>query len=409
MNDYVLREEYLSFLRRHQDKPIIKVVSGVRRSGKSVLFKLFQEELMQQGINKTQIISLNFEDLNNQHLLDYVKLYEYLMENIQKHQKTYIFLDEIQMINQFEKVADSLLLQKQVDIYITGSNAYFLSSELATLLTGRYVQLNMLPLSFSEFVSWKQQNDIHKSLPEYYAEYIKSSFPYTVRITDNLERFEYLQGLYSTIILNDIVKRINVQDVSILERMIEVLFSSIGSLITINKLKNTLVSKGYKIAHQTIDRYMSAILDSLVMYEAKRYNIKGKALLDKQSKYYCVDVGLRQLLLRDHHEDFDHILENIIFLELKRRGYSVYVGENNKYEVDFVAIAPDNSVAYYQVALTTLDEDRLERELRSLESIDDQYPKYLLTLDQFNPTANYNGIQKLNALDWLMGKDYEVK
>lgn len=402
LGEYVQRESYLSFLRRHKNKPVVKVVSGVRRSGKSILFKLFQEELVSNGINKKQIITLNFEDLRNEHLLNYKALYDYIIEHKCENQMTYVFLDEIQMIDQFEKVVDSLLLQEQIDIYITGSNAYFLSSELATLLTGRYVQLNMLPLSFKEFVMWQEQNQIIKSLPDYYEQYIKSSFPYTLRISEQLERFDYLQGLYSTVVLNDIVKRINVQDVSILERIIEVLFSSIGSLITINKLRNTLVSKGYKIAHQTIDRYISAILDSLIMYEAKRYNIKGKALLDKQSKYYCVDVGLRQLLLRDHQEDYGHILENIIFLELKRRGYSVYVGENNKYEVDFVAIAPDNSVSYYQVALTTLDEQTLNRELRSLESIDDQYPKYLLTLDQFNPTANYNGIQKLNALEWLV-------
>ncbi|UTH15861.1 ATP-binding protein [Macrococcus epidermidis] len=253
-------------------------------------------------------------------------------------------------------------------------------------------------------MTWHEQKDSNHSLPDLYEAYIQTSFPYAIRIDNSLERFEYLQGLYSTVVLNDIVKRMNIQDVGVLERIIAALFSSIGSLVTVNKIKNTLVSKGYKIAHQTIDRYVKGILDSLIMYEVKRYNIKGKSLLESQSKYYTVDTGLRQLVLRDHLQDYGHILENIIYLELKRRGFEVYVGENNQYEVDFVAIAPDNRIEYYQVALSTLDESTLKRELRSLESIDDQYPKYLLTLDQFNQTANYNGIQKLNALQWLMGE-----
>ncbi|MGV2876056.1 ATP-binding protein [Macrococcus capreoli] len=402
MNELVIRKEYIEFLQRHQDKPVIKVVSGVRRSGKSTLLKLFQDELISSGVEPSQIITMNFEDLTYQHLLEFMDLFQYLTSRLHPTKKTYIFLDEIQMIDNFEKVVDSLILNDKVDLYITGSNAYFLSSELATLLSGRYVQLNMLPLSFKEFVTWHRANGTQQSLAELYELYIKTSFPYALRIDNAMERFEYLQGLYSTVVLNDIVKRMNVQDVSILERIIAVLLSSIGSLITINKIKNTLISKGYKIAHQTIDRYVNGILDSLIMYEVKRYNIKGKALLENQSKYYTVDTGLRQLVLRDHLEDYGHILENIIYLELKRRGYEVYVGENNQFEVDFVAIDADNNISYYQVALTTLDEGTLKRELRALESIDDQYPKYLLTLDQFNKTANYNGIMKLNAIDWLL-------
>ncbi|MGV2928693.1 ATP-binding protein [Macrococcus capreoli] len=402
MNELVIRKEYIEFLQRHQDKPVIKVVSGVRRSGKSTLFKLFQDELISSGVEPSQIITMNFEDLTYQHLLEFMDLFQYLTSRLHPTKKTYIFLDEIQMIDNFEKVVDSLILNDKVDLYITGSNAYFLSSELATLLSGRYVQLNMLPLSFKEFVTWHRANGTQQSLAELYELYIKTSFPYALRIDNAMERFEYLQGLYSTVVLNDIIKRMNVQDVSILERIIAVLLSSIGSLITINKIKNTLISKGYKIAHQTIDRYVNGILDSLIMYEVKRYNIKGKALLENQSKYYTVDTGLRQLVLRDHLEDYGHILENIIYLELKRRGYEVYVGENNQFEVDFVAIDADNNISYYQVALTTLDEGTLKRELRALESIDDQYPKYLLTLDQFNKTANYNGIMKLNAIDWLL-------
>ena len=399
MEKFINRPEYISFLERHANKPLIKVVSGVRRSGKSTLFKIFQEKLINQGIEENQVIAINFEDMAFQDLLDYKSLYQYIIERLHSDKMTYIFLDEIQWVDSFERVVDSLLLKDTVDIYITGSNAYFLSDELATLLTGRYVQLDILPLSFKEFVGAQKEP---VSLQEHYNQYIKSSFPYTVNINDDQERFEYLQGIYSTIILNDIVKRLGIQDVELLERIIATLFSSIGSLVTINKIKNTLNSQGYKIAHQTIDRYISGGKSALVLYSAQRFNIHGRKLLENQSKYYVVDMGLRQFVLRDHLEDFGHILENIIFLELKRRNYTVYVGQSHQREVDFVAVKPDKSVEYYQVALTTLDEDVLRRELASLQTINDQYPKYLLTLDTLNPHANYDGIIKMNALDWLM-------
>lgn len=405
MENLIIRDQYLGFLHRHKDKPITKVVSGVRRSGKSTLFRLFQKDILDQGIEPSQIISINFEDLAYQSLLDYQSLYDYILLHRDPFKMTYIFLDEIQQVDQFERVINSLLLQDLVDIYITGSNAYFLSSELATLLTGRYVQLNILPLSFKEFVSWHTNNGVQESLENYYESYIQSSFPYTLGMKDSLERLEYLQGIYSTVVLNDIVKRNKIQDVWVLERLIETLYSSIGSLTTINKLRITLVSKGYNIAHQTISNYMTSIQESLILYEAKRYNIHGRNLLETQSKYYAVDVGLRQFVLRDHMEDYGYILENIIFLELKRRNYTVYVGKNHRLEVDFVAITPQQEVEYYQVALTTLDQNTLERELKSLQSINDNNPKYLLTLDRLNANANYDGILKINALEWLMGDD----
>ena len=399
MDKFVDRPEYIAFLERHANKPLIKVVSGVRRSGKSTLFKLFQDRLLEKGIREEQIISINFEDMAFQDLLDYKKLYHFIEDRLHSNKMTYIFLDEIQWVSSFERVVDSLLLKDTVDIYITGSNAYFLSDELATLLTGRYVQLNILPLSFKEFVGAQKET---ASLQEHYNQYIKSSFPYTITINNDLERFEYLQGIYSTIILNDIVKRLGIQDVDLLERIIATLFSSMGSLVTINKIKNTLNSQGYKIAHHTIERYISGAMNALVLYSAPRFNIHGRKLLENQAKYYVVDMGLRQFVLRDHLEDFGHILENIIFLELKRRNYTVYVGQSQQMEVDFVAVKPDNSIEYYQVALTTLDEGVLRRELAPLQAINDQFPKYLLTLDTLNPQANYDGIIKRNALDWLM-------
>ncbi|WP_206487591.1 ATP-binding protein [Lactobacillus acetotolerans] len=401
---YVARDEYLNFLKRNRDKHIIKVVSGVRRSGKSTLFLLFRDYLKKTGVKDNQIINLNFEDMDFEDLLDPEKLYSYIKKKLLPDQMNYIFLDEIQHVHNFEKVADSLFIKDNVDLYITGSNAYFLSGEIATLLTGRYVQLNMLPLSFNEFVQWHRQNNKFTNDQDMFNQYLKSSFPYTLFTETDQERIEYLQGIYSTIVLTDIVTRLNIKDVPVLERLIRTLFSNIGSQVTINKITNTLRSNGYKTSNKTIDRYLEGILDSLLMYEAKRYDIHGHDLLSSNSKYYVVDLGLRRLLLPDHQEDYGHIIENVVYLELLRRFPNVYVGQSGKYEVDFVALNGRNEAHYFQIALTTLDENVLKRELRSLQRIGDSYPKYLLTLDTLNKDANYNGIQKMNIIDWLLEK-----
>lgn len=401
---YVARDEYLNFLKRNRDKHIIKVVSGVRRSGKSTLFLLFRDYLKKTGVKDNQIINLNFEDMDFEDLLDPEKLYSYIKKKLLPDQMNYIFLDEIQHVHNFEKVADSLFIKDNVDLYITGSNAYFLSGEIATLLTGRYVQLNMLPLSFNEFVQWHKQNNKFTNDQDMFNQYLKSSFPYTLFTETDQERIEYLQGIYSTIVLTDIVTRLNIKDVPVLERLIRTLFSNIGSQVTINKITNTLRSNGYKTSNKTIDRYLEGILDSLLMYEAKRYDIHDHDLLSSNSKYYVVDLGLRRLLLPDHQEDYGHIIENVVYLELLRRFPNVYVGQSGKYEVDFVALNGRNEAHYFQVALTTLDENVLKRELRSLQRIGDSYPKYLLTLDTLNKDANYNGIQKMNIIDWLLEK-----
>lgn len=401
---YVARDEYLNFLKRNRDKHIIKVVSGVRRSGKSTLFLLFRDYLKKTGVKDNQIINLNFEDMDFEDLLDPEKLYSYIKKKLLPDQMNYIFLDEIQHVHNFEKVADSLFIKDNVDLYITGSNAYFLSGEIATLLTGRYVQLNMLPLSFNEFVQWHKQNNKFTNDQDMFNQYLKSSFPYTLFTETDQERIEYLQGIYSTIVLTDIVTRLNIKDVPVLERLIRTLFSNIGSQVTINKITNTLRSNGYKTSNKTIDRYLEGILDSLLMYEAKRYDIHDHDLLSSNSKYYVVDLGLRRLLLPDHQEGYGHIIENVVYLELLRRFPNVYVGQSGKYEVDFVALNGRNEARYFQVALTTLDENVLKRELRSLQRIGDSYPKYLLTLDTLNKDANYNGIQKMNIIDWLLEK-----
>ena len=402
---YVARTEYLDFLKRHQGKQIIKVVSGVRRSGKTILFSQFQEYLRSSGVAPEQIITINFEDMANESLRDPYALYKYLTDHLDEGEMTYIFLDEIQHVTDFEKVVDSLFIKDNVDLYITGSNAYFLSGEIATLLTGRYVQINMLPLSFKEFVEWHKQNDLFTNDTDMFNEYLKSSFPYTLFVQDEQERMEYLQGIYSTIVLTDIVTRLKVRDVPVLERVIRTLFSDIGSAISISNIANTLKSAKLPADNKTIDRYVEGILNSLLMYEAKPYDIHGRSILRANSKYYAVDLGLRRLLLPDHQQDYGHIIENIVFLELKRRYPHVYVGRSNDLEVDFVALNVKNEARYFQVALTTLDEKVLERELRPLKQIHDSYPKYLLTMDTLNKDANYDGIQKMNILDWLLERD----
>lgn len=399
---YVARNEYLDFLKRHRNKHIIKVVSGVRRSGKSTLFMLFRDYLKSDGVTDDQIINLNFEDMDNEALREPHRLYNYLKERIIPDKMNYIFLDEIQHVHEFEKVVDSLFIKENVDLYITGSNAYFLSGEIATLLTGRYVQLKMLPLSFKEFVQWHKQNNLFTNNADLFNEYMESSFPYTLFTDNEQEKTEYLRGIYSTIVLTDIVTRLKVRDVPVLERIIQTLFSDIGSAVSVNKIANTLKSVKLKVDNKTIDRYLNGILNSLLMYEAQPYDIHGRSLLRSNKKYYVVDTGLRRLLLPDHQQDYGHLIENIVFLELKRRYPNVYVGRQDDLEVDFVALNEKNEARYYQVALTTLDNNVLKRELRPLQRIKDSYPKYLLTLDTLNKDANYNGIQKVNILDWLL-------
>lgn len=402
MKKLVNRPQYLDFLRRWKNKHIIKVVSGVRRAGKSTLFHLFRNELKQDGVTDDQIININFENMKYANLREPEKLYEYINTHLIKDKMNYVFLDEIQHVNEFERVVDSFFIEDNVDLYLTGSNAYFLSGEIATLLTGRYVELKILPLSFAEYVQWHKQNEVFTTNQEIFTKYLESSFPYTLFIDNAKDKNEYLQGIYSTIVLTDIVTRLKVQDATILERLIQNLYSDIGSIISINKITNTLKSAHYDVSNKTIDRYLYGILDSLLMYEAKPFDVHGRRLLNSASKYYGVDMGLRNILLPDHLQDYGHIIENVVYLELLRRNKAVYVGRNQQYEVDFVTINEQNSLAYYQVALSTLDENVLARELRPLQKIKDSYPKYLLTMDSLNPTANYNGIQKVNILDWLL-------
>lgn len=398
------RPEYLNWLIRQKDKQIIKVVTGVRRCGKSTLFEIYQDYLKSQGIEDAQIIALNFEDIEYEHLLNYRSLYQYVKEHLIEDKMNYIFFDEVQHVEQFQKTVDSLFLRENCDVYITGSNAYFMSGELATLLTGRYAELSMMPLSFKEFCSGL--DDKRKALPfqEQFNLYLSlGSFPYVLKYQYGLkDAREYMSGIYNTVLLNDVVKRLKIADVNMLEDITRFMLFNIGNRTSPTTIANTMTSKQKKIDPKTVDRYIRGLTDSFMFYEARRYNIRGKEFLSTMNKYYAADIGIRNMLVKGRASDIGHILENIVYLELKRRGYEVYVGQIGQYgEVDFVTML-DGKISYYQVAETTLSEEILSRELTPLRKISDNFPKYLLTLDEVFGEMNYNGIQKMNVLKWLV-------
>jgi len=401
-NNKIIRKEYLSKLRLFKDKDLIKVVSGIRRSGKSTLFQLFIDELKSEGVNETQIIIINFENPDFRHLtVDPFVLYEYIIAQIDDEQAYYVFLDEIQVVTDFEKAVDGLYLKKNVDIYMTGSNAYFLSGELATYLTGRYITIEVLPLSFSEFISGMISKGNLLSNEQYYVEYLKSSFPYVISLATDEERRMYLSSLVDTILLNDVVPRISATNVGLLRRILEFLFDSIGSEISINKIATVLSNRGKgKIYPKMIDKYLQGLLEALLLYKVSRYDLKGKQILLGNEKYYAVDEGIRRNLLGNSKMDIGHILENVVFLELKRRGYEVFVGKIGTYEIDFV-VRKNDILEYYQVAATVLDSATLERELRPFQNLRDGYQRFLLTLDVIGAGNNHEGIQQLNVLEWL--------
>ncbi len=394
------RKEYLNKLITWKDKQLIKIVTGVRRCGKSVLLKMYQDYLKNNGVKESQIVAINFEDLDYEELTNYKKLYNYLKEKLIPNKMTYIFLDEIQNVDQFPKVLDSLYIKDNVDIYVTGSNAYMLSSEIATMISGRYIQIEMLPLSFKEYMeSTGNMND--RGIK--YTEYLQnSSFPYTLQLKNQPDEIrDYLEGIYNTIVVKDIVHRKNITDAMMLKSVLKFVFDNIGNPLSSKKISDTMTSLGRKINSRTVEKYLEAFSESYIVYPAKRYNIKGKEYLKSLEKYYIVDIGMRYMLLGSKMMDTGHILENVVYLELLRRGYDVYVGKIDNYEVDFVAQNHRGTI-YYQVALTVRDEKTLQRELRPLQAIRDHYPKVILTMDE-DPEIQYDGIRRINARDWLLG------
>lgn len=393
------RDNYLNKLIRFKDKELIKVVTGIRRCGKSTLFDLYINYLLQNGVKQEQIIRLNLEDPVFYKLDDYLKLYNYIKDKMKKDKMNYIFIDEVQNVKEFQKAVDGLYIQKNTDIYITGSNAYLLSGELATLLSGRYVEIKMLPLSFKEYRLALPDENIDRLYQKYIS---RGSFPYTLKLEDVDDIDMYIKGIYDSIVLKDIMARKNFQDMQMLQSIINFMLDNIGNLYSTNKIADTMTSNGRKISVHTVESYLTALTESFILYKATRYDVKGKQYLKTGDKYYVADLGLRYFLLGRKEQGRGHILENVVYLELLRRGYDVYIGKVDDCEVDFVAIN-SKGIEYYQVSETVRDENTLSRELRPLDMIKDHYPKYLLTMD-LDPETSYNGIRKINVLDWLLEK-----
>ena len=395
------RKEYLDQLIASREKNIIKVITGVRRCGKSTLFQLYIDYLKSTGVTDDQIISVNLEDIDYEHLLNYKALYEYVKERLQKGKYTYVFIDEALSCKGFEKAVDSLYIKPNVDVYITGSNAYMLSGELATLLSGRYITIEMLPLSFKEYCTAQTGNG--KSMSENFNDYLRfGSFPYIAQLErNNAAVTPLIDGIYNTILIKDVAKRKGITDVSLLENIVRFVASSIGSPISTKKISDTINSSGRRISVNTVDSYLRVLTDGYILYKTDRYDIKERQFLKTLGKYYIVDTGIRNLLLSSAESDIGHLIENVVYLELKRRGYKVNIGKMLENEIDFVASNMDGRT-YYQVSASVLDAGTLERELAPLRKIPDNHPKLLLTLDEVGAGSNYEGIRQINLLHWLL-------
>ncbi len=397
----IKREEYLNKLISLKDKQIIKVITGIRRCGKSTLFDLYEEYLLNNGVTPEQIIHINFEESDDERYKDiktHSDLYNYVKDRLIKDKMTYVILDEIQFIPDFQKAVDALFVKKNVDLYITGSNSFILSGELATLLSGRYMEIKVYPFSLKEY----QQAYPTLGKSDLFQKYITdSSFPFTLALNDNRRNIlDYLDALFNTIIVKDIAIRRNLMDTSALKRVTRFISANIGNLVSIKKIADTMSSDGQGISTHTVESYLSSLKDCFFLYSVPRYDIKGKEYLKTGEKYYISDIAMRNMLIGQKPQDYGHVLENIVYLELLRRGYQVFVGKVGDLEVDFTAIKGQD-IEHYQVAWTAIEEKTLKRELQSLEQINDHNPKFLLTMD-YIPVTSHNGIKQINVLDWLL-------
>lgn len=397
----IIRENYLKKMIDSKDTEFIKVITGIRRSGKSTLLLMFKDYLLKNGVKQENIIHINFESGLYDNIKNYKDLYQYVKEKI-KNNKIYLLLDEVQNVESWEKAINAFKVDFDIDIYITGSNAYLLSSELSTFLSGRYIEIKMYPLSFKEFLMFNKYDE--NNLEDKFNEYLKyGGLPAITLIKNNDELvLSYLNDIYNTIVKKDIIDRNNIKDVALLENIIKYLFSNVGSPISSNKICDYLNSNKIvqKANHQTIDNYLNMLEKSYIIYKADRTDVKSKALLKTLGKYYVTDTGLRNIILGFRNINEGHLLENIVYLELLRRGYKVSIGKTLDYEVDFVA-ENTHTIKYYQVTQTLSDEQVKNRELRSLESISDNYDKIILSMDK-SINNDYNGIKVKNIINWLL-------
>lgn len=403
--ELIERKQYMQQLRNLKDQNVIKVISGVRRCGKSTLLMMFAEELIQSGVDRKQIQFYNFEDLDTLAIGDIYQIHTYIKERLVDDKPNYIFLDEIQNVAEFQRLVDSLYIKPNVDVYITGSNAYLLSGELATLLTGRYIEINILPLQFAEYYQFMLSKSPNLSKQEILANFIHyGGIPeYNKQLNISEKQADlFAQSVLKTIVEKDIFQRLNITNKHDFNKIIDFVFDSVGSYVSPRSISDTLRSNGTIIDKQTVAKYLDALCEAYLIYKVPRFEIKGKGLLQTLNKYYVVDpcfakVRLKKAILKDR----SHWLENMVYLELLRQNKEVFIGKRHNLEVDFVAIDYNDYTSYYQVAWTTENADTLERELASLKAIKDSTPKYLLTTDvDFNPV--YDGIRKLNVIDWML-------
>lgn len=400
----IIREKYLNRMISAKDMEFIKVITGVRRSGKSTLMLMFKDYLLKNNINEENIIHMNFESAIFDNIKNYKDLYNYVKDRIKKD-KVYLLLDEVQNIESWERAINSFQVDFDIDIYITGSNAYLLSSELSTLLSGRYIEIKMYPLSFSEYLIFNNYNK--DNIDEKFNEYLKYGGLPAITLIKNNDEFvlSYLNDIYNTIVKKDIIDRNNIKDTALLENILKYLSNNIGSSISASKISDYLNSNKIvlKCNHQTIDNYLNMLEKSFIMYKANRTDIKSKSLLKTLGKYYISDCGIRNIILGFRNINEGNLLKNIVYLELLRRGYRVNIGKTNDYEVDFVAENP-NEIKYYQVSQSLVNDDVRNRKLRSLENIEDNYEKIILTMDK-SINKDYNGIKVINIIDWLLSED----
>ena len=397
------RDIYLKRLIDFRDKSVIKVITGVRRCGKSSLLDLFREHLLNDGVPESAVIKMNFESIYFEDFKDYRKLHDYINAKLNPGGMTYILLDEIQQVPDWEKAVNSLRLEKNTDIYLTGSNAWLLSSELSTFLSGRYVEIKMLPLSFKEYLDF---NDYPRDgdLQAYFNQYLEfGGFPGVTELREYKSSIgSFLNGIYNTIIMKDVVLRSAVRDPALLDSVTRFMAGNIGNITSTKKVSDYLTSAGRKTTSDTIDNYLQFLENAYILYRARRYDLKGKLNLKTHEKFYFVDTGVRNNLLGFRDKDYGHVLENIVYFELLRRGYEVSIGKLGTLEVDFVAAKP-GSIVYYQVTVTMLADETRERELKPLKSIPDHYDKVVLSMDR-TPVTDFNGIKSVNLLDFLLSE-----